>query len=36
MTVTVFAKQSVHSLVVVIKNMTKIMDVERNNNPSFR
>ena len=36
MTVAVFAKQSIHSLVVVIKNMTKIRDVERKNNPSFR
>lgn len=35
MTVAVFAKQSIHSL-VVIKNMTKIRDVERINNPSFR
>lgn len=36
MTVAVFAKQSIHSLVVVIKNMTKIRDVERINNLSFR
>ena len=29
MTVAVFAKQSIHSLVVVIKNMTKIRDFEK-------
>ena len=29
MTVAVFAKQSIHSVVVVIKNMTKIRDVEK-------
>ena len=29
MTVAVFAKQSIHSLVVVIKNMTKIRNVEK-------